>query len=144
MNRTRPRAFTLVELLIVVVILGILAAIIVPNFTSASEESRTNSLAMTIFRVRHQLELYKQEHRNGWPPLAELEAHLTLASTAEGQTAEPGTDGYPLGPYLGKLPNNPCTDDASIGTGGIGTSSWYYDETTGEFRANDTAEHAEF
>ncbi len=39
-NCRTPRAFTLVEILIVVVILGILAAIVVPQFSSASEESR--------------------------------------------------------------------------------------------------------
>ncbi|MBK8266847.1 MAG: hypothetical protein IPK83_00465 [Planctomycetes bacterium] len=43
-----------------------------------------------------------------------------------------------FGPYLNKIPANPFAESAadSVDDGAIGTSAWYYDEMTGEFRAN--------
>lgn len=59
MRTRRNRAFTLIEILIVVVILGILAAIVVPQFTSASDDAAQSSVRSTLQTVRAQLELYK-------------------------------------------------------------------------------------
>ncbi len=53
------RGFTLVEILIVVIILGILAAIVIPQFTNASTEARNSSLASTLQAIRSQFQLYK-------------------------------------------------------------------------------------
>lgn len=58
MRKTR-KGFTLVEILIVVVILGILAAIVIPQFSNASEEAKTSSLASNLQSLRSQIELYK-------------------------------------------------------------------------------------
>ena len=44
----KNRGFTLVEILIVVIILGILAAIVIPQFTSASSDARNSSVASTL------------------------------------------------------------------------------------------------
>ncbi len=55
--------FTLIEILIVVVILGILAAIVVPKFTSAAEETNESSVRRTLQIVRHQIELYRAKER---------------------------------------------------------------------------------
>ena len=57
-NRAR-RAFTLIEILIVVVILGILAAIVIPQFTEASDDAAQSSVRSTLQVVRSQVELYK-------------------------------------------------------------------------------------
>ena len=128
--------FTLVEILIVVVILGILAAIVVPQFTSAAGESRDNSLKMSLYRIRQQIEVYKQQHNSTYPTLADFEDQMTQASNADGDTAAPGTGGYPLGPYIREIPKNPHTSGTTVGGGAVGSSDWYYDQTTGEFRAN--------
>ena len=50
---TRRRAFTLIEILIVVMILGILAAIVVPNLTGASTIARENTLSRKIRQREH-------------------------------------------------------------------------------------------
>ncbi len=55
--------FTLVEILIVVVILGILAAIVIPQFTSASTEAKQSALVSNLQSVRSQIELYKIHHK---------------------------------------------------------------------------------
>ena len=137
-------AFTLVEILVVVVILGILALIVVPQFTSAASETRENSLKMNLFRIRQQLQIYKQQHDSQFPELAKFEAQMTKASNASGDTATPGTAGYDFGPYLRNIPPNPFTDGNTLGTGGVGSSDWYYNEDTGEFLANDSAEHRQY
>ncbi|MEM9415589.1 MAG: prepilin-type N-terminal cleavage/methylation domain-containing protein [Planctomycetota bacterium] len=135
------RAFTLVEILIVVVILGILAAIVIPQFTTAAESSKESALKQDVFRFREQIELYKVHHNGEPPTLAGFIDQMTMATDADGNTAAPGTAGYPYGPYLPGIPRNPFTDTIPIGDGAIGTSAWYYDETTGAIHANDSAEH---
>ncbi len=53
------RALTLVEILIVVTILGILAAIVVPKFTDANQRTNDTSVARTLQIVRHQIEYFR-------------------------------------------------------------------------------------
>jgi general secretion pathway protein G len=139
-NQRLPKreGFTLIEILIVVVILGILAAIVIPLFSSATTESQNNSMRMDLQRIRTQLELYRNQH-NQYPQMASFGGQLTQATDDAGNVAAPGTAGFKWGPYLLNVPNNPNTSDNSIGNGAVGTSSWYYDETSGEFRANDSA-----
>ena len=62
------KGFTLVEILIVVIILGILAAIVIPQFTNASEDARKSSLTSQLQTIRSQVELYKLQHRDELPP----------------------------------------------------------------------------
>jgi general secretion pathway protein G len=61
------KGFTLVEILIVVIILGILAAIVIPQFTNASEDARKSSLSSQLQTLRSQVELYKLQHRDAYP-----------------------------------------------------------------------------
>lgn len=131
----RQTGFTLIEILVVVVILAILAAIVLPQFTSAAEESRTNSLQMSLHRIRQQIEIYQSHHSGQYPDAEHFVAQMTQATDILGNA---GTD---HGPYIRQIPNNPFTGTNDIGDGEVGSSAWYYDETTGEFRANDTAAH---
>lgn len=138
-NSGTDRGFTLVEILIVVVILAILAAIVIPNFTDAGETTRENSTKMNLFRIRTQIEIYREQHDGVLPTLAEFGDQMTLASDVDGNTAAPGTDGYRFGPYLMSIPVNPHFPGNDISDGAAGTSAWYYDQTTGDFRANHDA-----
>ena len=61
LSRTR-RAFTLIEILIVVVILGILAAIVIPQFTDASNEAMEASVRTQLQTIRSQIELYNVQN----------------------------------------------------------------------------------
>jgi len=126
--------------MIVVVILGILASLVIPKFISAADTARQNSIMMTLHRMRSQIGLYQQQHLGSWPTLANIVNEMTLVSDALGNTAPLGTPGFQMGPYITFLPNNPNTGTATIGNvgGGGGASDWYYNEATGEFRANDS------
>ena len=142
---TKPskyQAFTLVEILIVVVILGILAAIVIPQFTSAGATTRENSLQMTLYRVREQIEIYKQQHNGNWPTFANFADQMTMATDVNSNTNPTNTAVFRFGPYIREIPTNPFTSAATFGNGGIGTSDWYYDEAQGLFRANDSAQTA--
>lgn len=60
-------AFTLVEILIVVIILGILAAIVVPQFTSASEDAQISNTETQLSTIRNQIELYRVRNNAQYP-----------------------------------------------------------------------------
>jgi general secretion pathway protein G len=143
------RGFTLVEILIVVVILGILAAIVVPQFTQASTEAKMNSLCSNLQSLRSQIELYKVQH-NDLPPLAaNFSAQMTETTdigtattrgTPSGTKVRSATNAY--GPYLERVPENPfdnsnavtaVANQAAAGSG----AGWAYVEATGEIYAND-------
>ncbi len=132
------QGFTLIEVMIVVVILGILAAIVSQKFVSAFTESRTNAIQMNLHRMRSQLEIY-QQHHNAYPTFANFVNQMSMATNATGNTAAVGTPGFPFGPYLRNVPPNPNTGANILGNGAVGTSDWFYDENTGEFHANDSA-----
>ena len=61
-RRSSEAGFTLVELLIVVIILGILAAIVVPQFGSSTDDAKSASLDTSLTHVRGAVDLYYQQH----------------------------------------------------------------------------------
>ena len=85
------------------------------------------------------VDAYALQHSDTWPALATFSNQMTLSSKADGTTAAVGTAGYPYGPYLLSIPNNPYTGTKTVTAGAADSSAWYYAEATGVFRANDTA-----
>ncbi|MBL8896410.1 MAG: type II secretion system protein [Planctomycetes bacterium] len=158
MHVARPRSsrgFTLVELLIVVVILGILAAIAIPQFANSTRDAQVTSLQTNLNVLRRAAEYYKFQHASrypgypaggGSPDPAVFVAQLTQASKSDGSTAVPGTAGFDLGPYLKEsLPVNPVNglstvkvlDDATaFPTAADGATGWIFKPLTGKLRAN--------
>jgi len=134
--------FTLVEILIVVVILGILAAIVIPQFTEASTEAKTSSLCTDLQTVRSQIELYKIQHNDQLPGAGTA----TWVQAMTGQTDIAGAVGADYGPYLQKVPTNQFNDLETVridgAAAGANTDGWRFDATTGAFQADDTAVHA--
>ncbi len=66
MSARKPRAFTLVEVLIVVVILGILAAVVVPSFANATEPTRQTTFITNMKDFAESIQVYKI--RNNYYP----------------------------------------------------------------------------
>ena len=61
------KAFTLVEILIVVIILGILAAIVIPQFSNATQNARASMLADNLRIMRTQVMVFKAQHNSVSP-----------------------------------------------------------------------------
>ncbi|MDP6045602.1 MAG: type II secretion system protein [Phycisphaerae bacterium] len=133
---SRKAAFTLVEILIVVVILGILAAIIVPQFTSAAEDSKLSNLVSNLQSIRAQLELYKMHHNETYP--TDINKQLTQKTDSDGTLNASGA----YGPYLHIFPANPFVTDTveAVKTSGVSGEGWSYNAATGAITAN-TASH---
>jgi len=121
----RKTAFTIVEILIVVVILGIVAAVALPKFSNASSRARASMLADDLRILRTQIAVFKGQHygvapgypgcdNTAAPTQGAFVAYMTMSSTPDGQTAAPHTDGYRYGPYLGSIPENPFNHKTSV------------------------------
>ena len=140
----KNKGFTLVEILIVVIILGILAAIVIPQFTTASEDARRSALASDLQSLRSQIELYKIQHHDRGPNIAadgteDADAD-NFVSRMTGATDEWGAidaDGG-KGPYMQEFPSNPFADTDVQQTVSLaddkpadGTAAgWWYDTDT--------------
>ena len=149
------RGFTLVEILIVVVILGILAAIVIPQFTGASTEAKESSLVSDLQSIRSQIELFKIQHNDILPgQILNADGSITAATATTvvnalclktDQYGNVGTtSAHRFGPYMQKIPQNPFSnasgttvadlaeDGAMVAVGasklaaGGNTSGWYF------------------
>jgi len=141
-NRYR-KAFTLIEVLIVVVIMAILAATVIPQFSSSTEDAKESSVNFNTRAMRSQIELYKVHHSGNYPTITAGDLpQLTSATDITGATGASGP-AFPFGPYVdGELPNNPMNDlntvVAGTGAAGDGTTGWQYNATTGGIWPNHT------
>jgi len=135
---TKKSAFTLIEVLIVVVIMAVLAATVIPQFTDSTDDAKASSVKFNLHTLRSQIQLYRAHHE-GKVPSADLN-ELLKATNAAGTT----TGDTPFGPYLSKIPVNSYTDSASlkavtadpVSTDFNTTDGWLYNATTGEIWIN--------
>jgi general secretion pathway protein G len=145
MKRSVSKGFTLVEILIVVIILGILAAIVIPQFTQASTEARVSNLRTNLQTIRSQLLLYKMQHDNEAYPGDEFVDQMTTYTNPAGEAVATPDATHTLGPYLQSIPINPISGVNTMRiVSGAATAfaapdadaGWWFNSTTGEFRAD--------
>jgi general secretion pathway protein G len=120
----QSKAFTLIEILIVVVILGILAAIVVPQFTKASEDAQVGNVQTQLQTIRSQIELYRVKNNASYPTL-----NVGGAAPNFGWDALIGAD------YMRSAPVNPRTNSATIAAAAAPGVGWIYDAATGQISA---------
>jgi len=161
------RGFTLIELLIVVIIIAILAAIAIPQFSSSSADAQESALDANLATVRSSIELYRVQHANVYPGVKvssggstctgtagtgavnskeALNDQLTAYSNATGATCTLTSKDFPFGPYVRAIPAEPISNknDITVFTTVLGTPAtaavgWAFSTVTGQFAANNPA-----
>lgn len=152
--------FTLIEMLIVIVILGILAMVIIPQISTSTDDAKQATLRAQLDTMRNAVELYYAQHNNVYPG-AQLGGAASAAQAFERQLTRytDGTNGisntktavYKFGPYLKStsLPMNPYNNLTNIlmdtttaditAKASDGTTGWKFYSLTGVLMANDGA-----
>lgn len=154
----KERAFTLVEILVVVVLLGILAGVVLPLVAGSSISAKESALAHDLQMLRRFVLIYKTQHLEvgpGYPngdttqaptELAFIE-QMTMSSNPAGQTAVVGTAGFERGPYLMKIPVNPLNNLSTVQMLGNAedfpanadnSHGWLYKASTSKVRSDST------
>jgi general secretion pathway protein G len=138
-------AFTLIEVLIVVVIMAILAATIILQFASSTTDAKNSALKFNLHGMRQQIEMYKLQHNGAVPTLQNgTLAQLTSSTDVNGNIGVQGPT-YPYGPYMqgGALPANSIDSKNTVSatavfppTASTSAGGWLYHAASGQIAAN--------
>ncbi len=166
MNARRNEGFTLVELIIVIIIIGILAALAIPQFVTSTDDAKIATLQANLAVSRNAINLYYHQHNSQYPGAKKEDGsgsdtvgadnpaafvnQLTQYTSAVGATTDTlNRTTHPFGHYFQTgIPDNPMnglatvlvlTNSAPLAVGDItGATGWIYSKVTGEIRANTT------
>lgn len=142
--------FTLIEILIVVAIMAVLAATVIPQFASTTEDAKLSALEYNVKVMREQAQIYQAHHLGDLPTIRDNSLpQLTGATNVHGEIGASGDD-YPLGPYVNEaLPVNPFDESNKVTavavrgqkpTRAVGSlGGWQYDESNGAVWPNHPA-----
>lgn len=146
------RAFTLIEVLIVVSILGILAAIVLPIFQSHSQQAKEAAAKDNLRILRNAIELYATEHNDMPPgycdngdmaPMFWLYPQFTAYTSYNGIPNATRSASFAFGPYLSEFPANPFNnksivrrmdDSTPLPESADGSFGWIYKPATKTIR----------
>jgi len=121
------RAFSLVELVVVVLIIGILAAVAAPKMFDTSTKARESATKASLSVVRNAIELYYSE-KAAYPTLAQL-TDMTTAG---------GMKNYIKGPFpVSAYGNKSATVREATSADPLANAGWVYDPASGSFWVND-------
>ena len=101
LSATLQRGFTLIEIMVVVVIMGVLAALVVPKLMGRTDEARIVAAKQDISTIMQALKLYRLDNQR-YPTTEQGLAALTTRPTSG-----PAANGWKTGGYLDKVPKDP-------------------------------------
>jgi prepilin-type N-terminal cleavage/methylation domain-containing protein len=142
----RCRAFTLIEILVILVVMGIIAGIAIPRLNRSPEPTPDSAVAAELSLMRSAIDQYQGEHNGTYPSAESPETfihQLTQYTDAAGDAQTARNTSHVLGPYLKGIPTLPVGTNKGLNTvtvtgpAGTGAFGWYYDGTT--VWANDPA-----
>lgn len=134
----RRAGFTLIELVIVIMILGILAGVAAPKLFSTSATAKDNGLKQTLAIIRDAIELYAGKY-GALPPCTSTGTDFKTALVEFMRIPSPTQ--FPAAP-VGTAQNNlisPGSGAAPLAVDGTPTAGWKYNVTTGQFIVNSSA-----
>jgi len=146
LSMVRKRGFSLVELVIVVVIVGTIAAIAMPRVSRGAGAAAEARLKADLRVIRGAIGLYAAEHGGEYPSISTEQRfidQMTKYSDFDGNPSEVKGPPFIFGPYLVSIPKLDVGEGPDNGRGrdtvgevADGTVGWVYDDTTGEITAN--------
>ena len=125
--RRRDRGFTLVELVIVVLVLGIITAVAAPKMFDTANDARESATRQSLVVLRDSIELHRAQN-GAYPTSAAITT--ALLPFLQGAFPAPQVGGNQNATVAGST-QNPITAPEA------GTDGWAYNQTTGEIRVND-------
>jgi general secretion pathway protein G len=129
----KHKGFTLIELVVVVMILGILAAVAAPKLLNTSSSAADNGLKESLGVIRDAIERYAAEHGGTLPGMAGTDAAFKADLSQYIRV-------FPKCPVAGNNSDVKVVNTASPLTGGTGTESWLYTTADGGFVCNSNAQ----
>ena len=121
----KRRGFTLVELLVVIVVLAVLAAIVLPKFMNSSQRSKESALRSDLKLVRNAISMFQADTGKYPNALADLAETAVGSVKVAGGAVVTAADWH--GPYLEAVPEDP-----------IAGAAFTYDSATGKVNSSST------
>ena len=142
--KLRRRAFTLVEVLIVIIIMAVLAAVIIPQFSAAGEDAKLTAMRHTLHTIRSQIEKYRLEHKGRPPGAIDSRGLFQLLDKTNADGAVGSGPDFVYGPYLwNEFPANPLDSRRTVTATSdfppptpTSAGGWLYHAATGQIAPN--------
>jgi type II secretory pathway pseudopilin PulG len=141
-----PTGVSLLELVVVIVFMGLVAAVVIPRMSEGSTGTTHAGLSADLAVLRNAIDMYACEHSGTYPDADNFEVQVTQYTDISGATSPTKTATHIYGPYLRKispLPVGSSKGNTAVAANSGGNVGWKYNSATGDIRANTTGAEAD-